>query len=250
MSGKVAIVTGASSGIGAATALAIAGQCDGLVLHAHKSREGLERVAALASEQGAKTRIVLGDLADPSLGAALTGAALESFGRLDWLVANAGFPILKGFTEGTDADLDRAFRGNAMSLFGLARAAEDALIRSTSGRIVAIGSFTSHLYRTDMRQFPMSSASKAAVEAGVKSLAMHFAPHGVTVNCVVPGLIAKDAGTADAIPDTEMLAANSRIPLGRPGHPAEVAAAVTFLLSGPAGYITGQSLHVNGGLVI
>ena len=93
-------------------------------------------------------------------------------------------------------------------------------------------------------------ASKAAIESGMKSLAMHFAPHGVTCNCVVPGLIAKDAGTADAIPDTERLAANSRIPLGRPGRPAEVAAAVAFLPSGPAGYIAGQSLHVNNGLVI
>ena len=113
-----------------------------------------------------------------------------------------------------------------------------------------MGSFTSHVFRTDIYQFPLSAASKGALEVAVRSLAIVLAPARVTVNCVVPGYIEKEAGTKDGMSDAELERSLSRIPLGRIGRPAEVAATIEFLLSEEAGYITGQSLHVNGGLMI
>lgn len=250
MNHRTAIITGASSGIGAATALRLAKRFGGLILHARKSADALERIAAGARAEGAHVSTVLGDLKDPNIGAILVDAAVETFGRLDCVVANAGFPILKSFDEGTAADLDYAFRGNVFSFFSIAKAASPHLVRSPAGRIVAVGSFTSHVFRTDLRQFPMSAASKGALEIAVRNLALYFAPKSVTVNCVVPGLIEKESGTEDSISSEEMAESRARIPLGRPGRPVEVAAAIEFLVSGEASYITGQSLHVNGGLKI
>lgn len=245
---RVAIITGASSGIGAATARRLAQSHAGLVLHAGHSGEALEAVAEEVRRAGCDVATVLADLGDPAIGTRLVSTARNRFGRLDALVANAGFPILKALEEGGPEDLDRSFRGNVYSFFALAQAAAPLLRASEAGRIVAVGSFTSHVFRTDMRSFPMSSASKAALETAVRSFALEFGPAGVTVNCVVPGWIQKDRGTRDGVAQAEMLAHEARIPLGRIGKPDEVAAAIAFLASPDSGYITGQTLHVNGGL--
>lgn len=250
MEKPIAIITGASSGIGAATALRLARSHRGLVLHARKSADALGRVADLVRAEGCDATTLLADLTDETLGERLVGAAQANFGCLDHVVANAGFPILKSFDEGSPADLEYAFRGNVFSFFSIARAAASLLSRSSCGRIVAIGSFTSHMFRTDIRQFPMSASSKGALETAVRSLALHLAPQATTVNCVVPGFIEKDAGTGDSVPNTELESYLTQIPLGRAGKPEDVAAAVQFLLSPDAGYITGQSVHVNGGLFV
>jgi 3-oxoacyl-[acyl-carrier protein] reductase len=250
MQERVAIITGASSGIGAATARLIADQYGGLILHARKSANALERVAAEARDKGAKVATILCDLTDEQIGLKLVEEARARFGRLDAVIANAGFPILKSFEEGGSSDLDYAFRGNVFSFFSITRAAAQLIEASPVGRIVAVGSFTSHVFRTDLLQVPLSAASKGALETAVRSLAMHFARVGVTVNCVVPGLIEKEAGTEDSVSESELAASRARIPLGRIGHPDDVAAAIKFLVSDNASYITGQSIHVNGGLHI
>lgn len=249
MDERIGLITGASSGIGAALADRLAGQCSGLVLHARSAGERLEEVARRVRAAGTSVVTQLGDLTDENVGKQLVALARNTFGRLDALVANAGFPLLKSFDQGGLADIDYAFRGNVYSFFTLVREARPLLEASERGRVVALGSFTSHVFRTDLPQFPLSAASKGALEVAVGSLAVLLAPAGITVNCVVPGFIEKDAGTKDGLSDDELERSRSRIPLGRIGLPSEVAATIEFLLSQDAGYITGQSIHVNGGLI-
>jgi NAD(P)-dependent dehydrogenase (short-subunit alcohol dehydrogenase family) len=116
--------------------------------------------------------------------------------------------------------------------------------------VVAVSSFVAHTFRPDIAVFPASAAAKAGLEALVRSLAIELAPSGVTVNAVVPGFICKDAGARPAIDPGMLAEQTARIPLGRIGSPADVAAAVAFLVSPAANYMTGQILHVDGGLVI
>ena len=117
-------------------------------------------------------------------------------------------------------------------------------------RVVAVSSFVAHTFRPDIAVFPASAAAKAGLEALVRALAIELAPSGVTVNAVVPGFIRKDAGAHRAIDPGVLAQQTARIPLGRIGSPADVAAAVAFLVSPAANYMTGQILHVDGGLVI
>lgn len=243
-----ALITGSASGIGAALARRLARPGAALVIHARQNTKGCERVAEAAHEAGAQTAVVIGDLAEAETAAQLVDTALAQFGRLDAVVANAGFPSFTPFADSSRDDLEYAFAANLFSFYELARAARDALMQAPVGRLVAVGSFTAHVFRTDMPDFPLSAASKGGLETMVRSLALTFAREQVTVNCVVPGYIRKDAGTRDGLDESELAKLASRIPLGRIGEPEEVAAAIDFLLSAEACYITGQTLHVNGGL--
>ncbi|HRE19471.1 MAG TPA: SDR family oxidoreductase [Rhabdaerophilum sp.] len=245
---RVWLITGASSGIGAALARRIAGKGTGLVIHARHSAERLEAIAMEVHAAGSQVVTVLGDLAEPRTAVAVVDAARETFGSLDVLVANAGFPIAKPAEAVTTDDLDYAFRGNAISFLALAQAAHGMLRHAAHPRIIATGSFTAHLFRNDLPQFPASVAAKGAIEVAVRSLALAYAPDRITVNCVVPGYIAKDPGIAGNVDPARLAAIAERIPLGRLGRPREVADLIAFLASDAADYITGQSMHINGGL--
>ena len=164
------------------------------------------------------------------------------------MIASAGFPVPATLETATDCDFERAFRGNALSFAAMARAARPLLAASEGGRIVAVGSFTAHVFRTDLPQFPASVAAKGALESMVRALALAFAADGITVNCVVPGFIAKDDGVTGAIDADRLRGIAGRIPLGRLGAPDDVAAMIAFLAGSEAAYVTGQCLHVNGGL--
>ncbi|MES0808690.1 SDR family oxidoreductase [Roseibium sp. SCPC15] len=249
MDERCLIITGASSGIGAALAKRFAGEVAGLVIHARRSKTELEGVAEFIERKGTKTELVLGDLAVQGTASELVNAAERRFGRLDGIAANAGFPVLKSLSEGSLEDIEYAFKGNLFSFFELAKAAVPLLKKAPEPRIVAVGSFTSHVFRTDIRQFPISAASKGGLETAVRSLAASLSGDGITVNCVVPGFIRKDEGTRDGVPQKELVEMMRQIPLGRVGEPNEVAAAIRFLMSAEAAYITGQCLHVNGGLI-
>lgn len=244
-----ALVTGASSGIGAALAQRLARPGARLTLHTRRSEGRLQAVADQARAQGAEVEMVFGDLSKAGVGSAAVQAHQSRFGALDALVANAGFPLLTPLEEMTPADIAYAFQGNSQSFFELAQASQPLLRQSAQGRIVGVSSFTAHVFRTDMPQFPASAASKGAVEVAVRSLSLALAKDGITVICVVPGYIRKDAGTADGLDEDTLRDIETRIPLARLGTPNDIAGAIAFLLCADATYLTGQVIHVNGGLI-
>ncbi|HXA23990.1 MAG TPA: SDR family oxidoreductase [Acetobacteraceae bacterium] len=247
---RVVLVTGAASGIGAAVCRAMAGPGVALLVHTRKNSAGAERVAAAVRAAGAAAEVALGDLADLGVADALVAQAVAAFGSLDVLVSNAGFADRTAFADLTDAAMALSMATINGAFFRLARAAIPHLKAGCDARVVAVSSFVAHAFRTDTTVFAASAAAKAALEASVRALAIELAPSGVTVNAVVPGFVRKDPGAHAAIDPERLRQQVAVVPLGRVGLPDEVAAAITFLASPAAGYITGQALHVDGGLVI
>jgi 3-oxoacyl-[acyl-carrier protein] reductase len=250
MTDRVVLVTGAASGVGAALCRRLAAPGVGLLAHTRRNAEGLARVAAEARAKGAEVETALGDLAEAETASALVDAAVARFGRLDVLVANAGFADRTPTEALTDVAFAASHGAIAFGFLRLARAAAPHLRASPSGRIVAVSSFVAHAFRPGLPTFPASAAAKAGVEALVRALAIELAPAGVTVNAVVPGYVRKEAGTHRTMDPAVFQAQVAHLPLGRLGEPDDIAAAIAFLASPDAAYITGQSLHVDGGLVM
>jgi len=246
----IALVTGAASGIGAATVRKIAADCEGLVVHTRgttaASRERLSAVAKTARDAGAEVLELHGDLAEAGVAARLVNETIARFGRLDHIVANAGFADRRGTADVTRADLDRSVATMAGAFLELAQGARNALTKSPQGRVVYLSSFVAHRYAQGAL-FPVSAAAKAAGEAIMRSLAAELAPSGVTVNAVVPGYTRKDGGHTALAADAWKAAA-AATPLGRIAEPDDIAALVAFLLSPEARHITGQAIAVDGGL--
>lgn len=249
--GPITVVTGGGSGIGAALCRRLAAPGARLLLHTGHNRERAEVLAAELRKAGSEILVVVESFAEPSRAVRVVEAALDHWGGLDHLVHVAGFAMRQPIGTLDAAGFEASMAANVTALFHLVTAALPALRASGSGRVVATGSFLAHSVRFGPEMlFPATSASKAAVVGLVRSLAMQLAPERITVNCIVPGFIAKDAGTHTSLDAEARARVETLVPMQRFGRTEEVAAAIAFLLHAESGYITGQTLHVDGGVTL
>jgi 3-oxoacyl-[acyl-carrier protein] reductase len=242
------LVTGSGSGIGAAIARRLARPGVGILVHALRNQQGVDAVASELRRAGAETTELLGDLSQPETAGRLVERAIQFFGGLDVVVANAGFPDRRPLGVLDRAGLDYCLAVITAGFFELVTAALPQLRKGTDPRVIAISTHNAHVFRTDYPVYPGSGAAKAGLEAMVRAAAVQLAPDGITVNAVAPGLIRKQTGTEQFLSASEWDDFARKVPLGRIGEPDEVAAMVEFLASRDAAYITGQVIHVDGGL--
>ena len=239
---RVALVTGAGRNIGRAIALALAHAGAAVVVNARQSFDEVNGVAAEIAGLGGRSLAVLGDVRDEDAVRRMVAQALERLGRLDILINNAALRAVEPL-ERIDAERWREITGVTLDGAWLCtRACLDHLKKSDSGAIVNIGGMSAH---TGAAGRPHVVAAKAGLAGLTRALAHDLAPHGITVNCVAPGLIATERGASSGPQSAH--AHRRETVLGRHGTPEEVAAAVRFLAGPGARYITGQTLHVNGG---
>ncbi|MEH6772544.1 MAG: 3-oxoacyl-[acyl-carrier-protein] reductase [Cereibacter changlensis] len=241
LTGKSALVTGASGGIGGdiARALHAAGATVAL------SGTRTEPLEALAAELGGRAHVLACDLSDAASVEALPKAAAEAMGSLDILVNNAGITRDQLMMRMSDADWDTVIAVNMSSTFRLCRGVLRGMMKARWGRIVNITSIVGTTGNPGQANY---AASKAGVVGLSKSLAAEVASRGITVNCVAPGFIT--TAMTDKLNDEQKARILAQVPAGRMGAPGEVAAAVLYLASLEAAYVTGQTLHVNGGMAM
>ena len=241
LTGQSALVTGATGGIGGAISRALHAQGATVALSGTR-REALE---ALASELGARVHICPANLSDTVSVEALVPSAEEAMGGLDILVNNAGITRDNLFIRMKDEEWSDVMRVNLDSVFRLSRAAAKTMMRKRYGRIISITSVVGTTGNPGQGNY---AAAKAAIVGMSKALAAEVASRNITVNCVAPGFIATPM--TDVLNEKQRESVMQKVPMGRLGEPNEIAAATLYLASREAAYVTGQTLHVNGGMAM
>ena len=241
LAGKAALVTGAWGGIGAALARALHAAGAKVVLAGTRGAV----LEALAAELGERAFVAIADLADPGAGDALVKTTEAQAGQLDILVNNAGLTRDQVAVRMKDEDWQKVIDIDLTAGFRLARAAMRGMMRRRWGRIIGIASVVGVAGNPGQANY---AAAKAGMIGMSKALAAEVASRGITVNCVAPGLIA--TAMTEALTEEQRQRLAGAIPIGRVGTPEEVAAAVLFLASDEARYVTGHTLHVNGGMAM
>ncbi len=244
----VILVTGSGSGIGAATLRRLVRPGDKVMIHARSNAAGVAAIAKEMEDRGATAATALSDFSELGAGQRLVEETIAAFGSLDIVIHAAGFPVRAQIGTATTEDFNKALNAITLSFFELITAALPHVSRSPAGRIVAVSTHNAHVFRSDYPIYPISGAAKSALETLVRTLAIQVAPKGVTVNAVVPGLIRKEHGEQFLSPE-EWSEFPRVIPMGRIGESDEVGAVIAFLASKEASYVTGQIIHVNGGLI-
>jgi len=241
LTGKVALVTGASRGIGQAIAVGLAQQ--GATVVAAARGDHADHVAAELTAAGWRAEARSLDVTDASAVERLPGEVVERHGRLDILVSNAGIARDQLLMRMKREDWDAVLTTNLTATFGLAQAVIRPMLKQRGGRIIAISSVVGQTGNAGQSNY---AASKAGLIGFAKALAREVASRAITVNIVAPGMI--DTDMTRALNEKTQIDWAAQIPLGRPGTPDDVAAAVCFLASDEAAYITGHVLAVNGGM--
>ncbi|HEY1309368.1 MAG TPA: 3-oxoacyl-ACP reductase FabG [Pseudolabrys sp.] len=241
LTGKTALVTGATGAIGGAIARALHAQ-GAIVAISGTRRDVLD---ALAVELKERVHVLPCDLADKDAVEALVPSAEEKMTKLDILVANAGVNADNLFVSLTDEAWDKVIAVNLTATFRLTRAAVKTMMRRRFGRVIGISSIVGNTGNPGQGNY---TASKAGLVGMMKSVAAEYAKRNVTANCIAPGIIA--SAMIDRLNDKQREAIMARVPAGRLGAPADIAAAAVYLASDEAAYVTGQTIHVNGGMAM
>ena len=241
LTAKTALVTGATGAIGGAIARALHSQGATVAISGTR-REVLD---ALAAELKERVHVLPCDLADKDAVEALVPSAEEKMQKLDILVANAGVNRDNLFVQLRDEDWDKVIAVNLTATFRLTRAAVTRMMRRRWGRVIGISSVVGYTGNPGQGNY---TASKAGMVGMMKSVAAEYAKRNVTANCIAPGIIA--SAMIDKLNDKQRESIMARVPAGRLGTAADVAAAAVFLASEEAGYVTGQTIHVNGGMAM
>ena len=241
LTGKTALVTGASGGLGGAIARALHAQGATVALSGTR-RDTLDR---LAMELKERAKVTLSDLSDTDSVEALVPAAEAAVGALDILVNNAGVTRDNLFVRMKDAEWDSVLAINLTAAFRLSRAALKGMMKRRYGRIINIASVVAVTGNPGQGNY---AAAKAGMIGMSKALAAEVASRGITVNCIAPGFI--ESPMTDALNDRQRETILAAVPVGRLGAGAEIGAAVVYVASREASYVTGQTLHINGGMAM
>ncbi len=241
LTGKTALITGASGGLGSAIAKALAAQGARVALSG--TRE--DALKSVAAEISGDCVILPCNLSDSAAVEGLVPRAVEALGQLDILVNNAGVTRDNLTMRMKDEDWDQVIAVNLTAAFRLIRAAARPMMKARHGRIITITSVVGATGNPGQANY---AASKGGLTAMSKSLAQELASRNITVNCVAPGFITSPM--TDVLPDAQKAALVTRIPAGRLGEGGDIGAAVAYLASNEAAYVTGQTIHVNGGMAM